>query len=87
MNAPSARVVDDTPDDLRFPSGFVPAPIDRQIAIARKGVQAWKAAHLEATQRQRGHGSMHWNTYITGLHERKSVLWTLVQIKQQQEAA
>ena len=86
MNAPSARVVDnEIPEDLRFPSGFVPAPLDVQIEAARAEVHRWRNANLDATQRQRGHGAMHWNTYTAGLHKRRSVLFTLLQLKRHKE--
>lgn len=81
----SAAPDDLTPRDLRFPRDFTPAPLDDQIRVARKAVHEWRNANLEATERQRGHGSMHWNTYTAELHKRRSVLFTLMNLKQAPE--
>ena len=77
---------DEVPEDLRFPRDFTPASLDAQIAAAREEMHRFQGAHYAATQRQRGHGSMHWNTYAAGYHRRRSVLFTLLQLKHKQES-
>lgn len=85
-SAPPAA--NDTPEDLRFAPDFVPAPLAEQLAMAREEFHRFRITYQAATQRERGHRSMHINTYLRELHIRRSWLFNLTQqIKQQERNA
>lgn len=84
--APAPQAEDDgVPEDLRFRPGFVPAPLDDQLKVARKVLAAWREQNESRTQRERGHGAMHPITYAQGLQIRRSLVYTLLQLKAEKE--
>lgn len=73
------------PEDLDFPSSFQPCDLSQQIAAARAEVQRYRQANYHRTHNVRGQFSMHENTYSKALHQRRSVLYTLIQLQRRQQ--
>lgn len=85
MHAAAANAEDATPEDLRFPPHFVPAPLDEQIRWVRHELNRFITAHKEATDLQRGHGALAQSVYTREYHRRRSALHSLVMLKAQLE--
>jgi hypothetical protein len=84
VNAPAA-IDADAPEDLRFAATFVPAPLDKQIEVARRAVHQYRERNLDRTKRAYGEHSLHPDVYVREYHARRSVLFTLLQLKTQPE--
>lgn len=88
MNRTDAAANDESaavPDDMRWPTGAVPVPIDEQIAAARSDFHRYVQVNEPRTQRERGYGSLSPIVYAREKRVRLAIYHTLLALKRQQE--
>lgn len=69
------------PADLQFLAGFEPSPIEKQIAEIVHQIKRQEHSNNAAVARQYGNRSMHPITSHQQIHRLKSVLHTLLMVR------